>query len=136
MHLNDETLDQITGKLIKKTGIEEPSSFFTEQVMQSILTADSPELRAKSQNYLWPFLVIPVLIAGGLYFSSFPKIISKIVIIPDFIGLYSIRFYSVLTNSFHQLANISISPIVIFGSIAVFILLVIEIILTKNKYQI
>lgn len=133
MKLNEEKLDNITGILVKKTSIEEPSSYFTEQVMQSVLAVDPPILKVKSQYYSWPFLVVPLLVAGGAYLSIFPEILSKIVNILNFIGLYSIRFFSVLANSFHQLANISISPIVIIGSVAVFILLVIETILTKNK---
>jgi hypothetical protein len=135
MSLNEEIFNEITGKLVEKTSIEEPSSLFTERVMQSVFALEPQVVKSKKSYYSLIIIVIPVLIAGGWYLSGFPAISSKVAEILTFMGLYSNRFFSVFAATFHQLAAISMSPIVLIGSIAIFILLLIETLLTRKKYQ-
>jgi hypothetical protein len=136
MNLNEENLDQVTGKLIKETGIEEPSALFTERVMQSVIAFHQPREETNAFHYKWLLVVIPVLISGGWYLTTFPLIMNKFLKILDSVGQYFNSLFSGLVNTFQQLGNISISPIVIMGSLAVLSLLVIDAILTRKKYQV
>jgi hypothetical protein len=134
MKLNEENLDQVTGKLIRKTGTEEPSELFTERVMQSVIAFQQPKEVTNSFHYKWLFLLIPVLVSGGWYLTTFPVIMNKLLKILDSIGLYFNSVFSGLVHVFQQIGNISISPIVIIGSLAVLALLVIDAILTRKIY--
>lgn len=136
MNLNDENIDQVTGKLIKKTGLEDPSELFTERVMQSVIAIQQPKEETNTFQYKWLLLLIPVAVSGGWYLTTFPVIMNKFLKILDSIGLFFNSIFSGLVNAFQQLGNISISPIVIIGSLAVLSLLVIDAILTRKKYQI
>ena len=136
MILNEDDLDRIAGKLVKKTGTDEPPAQFTDRVMQTVFALEPQIVKSKTKYFLWLLMVIPLLIAGGWYLSGFPEIINKLMNISAFIRLYFISVFTGLAKSYHHLSNISISPIVVIGSIAVFILLMIETFLTKNKYQV
>jgi hypothetical protein len=136
MNLNEENIDQVTGKLIKKTGIEEPSALFTERVMQSVIAFQQTKEETNSFQYKWLLLAFPVVIFGGWYLTTFPLILNKFLEILDSVGQYFNSLFSGLINTFQQLGNISISPIVIMGSLAVLSLLVIDAILTRKKYQV
>jgi hypothetical protein len=136
MNLNEENIDQVTGKLIKKTGIEEPSALFTERVMQSVIAFQQTKEDTNSFQYKWLLLAFPVVIFGGWYLTTFPLILNKFLEILDSVGQYFNSLFSGLINTFQQLGNISISPIVIMGSLAVLSLLVIDAILTRKKYQV
>jgi hypothetical protein len=136
MNLNEENLDQVTGKLIKETGIEEPSVLFTERVMQSVIALQQAKEVTNTFHYKWLLLLIPAVVFGGWYLTTFPVIMNKFLKILNSIELFFNSLFSGLVNAFHQLGNVSISPIVIIGSLAVLSLLVIDAILTRKKYQI
>jgi hypothetical protein len=135
MNLNEENLDQLTTKLVKKTGIEDPSALFTERVMQSVIAIEQAKVETNTFHYKWFLLLIPAVVFGGWYLTTLPVIMNKFLKILDSLGLYFNSLFSGLVNTFQQLGNISFSPVVIIGSLAVLSLLVIDAIFTRKKYQ-
>ncbi len=118
-------LDQITGKLILKTGTEEPSEFFTEKVMLSVHV--SPVIAKRRNKYYLFLILIPVLTSIGWFFSVSPDQILKL---QEFIQPLSILYYTLLAvfmDFFNYLSKVSLSPMSLTVFITAFSLLIIDI---------
>lgn len=132
---NEEDLNRITGKLVRKTGIEEPSALFTERVMQSVFAVQPPKEEHQTLQYFWFLLAVPLLFGAGWYLTTLPEIMNKFLKYFDPIELFFYSVFSFIADFFQKLGSIFISPSLIIGSLAVLILLVIETIITRKKYQ-
>ena len=132
---DEQELDQITGKLLKQTGNDEPSELFTERVMRSVLATQAPTVKPYSFYYYWLLLTIPVLIAGGLYLSAPTILMNKFLKFLEPIDLFIHSVVSFIMDFIQRLLSISFSPMVIIGSLAALSLLVVESLITKKNHQ-
>jgi hypothetical protein len=132
---NEEDLNRITGKLVKKTGMEGPSTLFTERVMQSVFAVQPPIEKYRTLQYLWFLLAVPVFIAACWYLTTLPEIMNKFLKYIDALGIFFYSIFSFIAEFVQKLEGLSKSPTILIGSLAVLILLVIETILTRRKYQ-
>ncbi len=131
---NETNIDKITAGWLKKVKAEEPSDRFAVNVMQSIYKLQN-EKSSDEINYWWFLILIPVFVAGGWYLSTLPAFMAKL----SEIWITSLNFYNSLNSSFGEmfsnLKNITISPFVILGFLAILSLLVVEDIFSKSRHK-
>jgi len=135
---NDKELDSLTRKLVKSMGEAEPSSDFTDEVMKSVLTVSVPipQQESRSSARYWLLLLIPVFLFGGFYLYAFPEVLnSGLHFFKPFLN-YITSITSVFTGFIQNLLSIRLSPFVLIGSLAIFLLLIADILATGRKYRI
>ncbi len=132
---DENGLDQITGKVLKQTGYNEPTGQFTDRVMESILLAHIPveKSTAKRQQYLWFLLLIPILAAAGWYLSTDAGALKKLIVYIEPLSIIFHSFIAAFTGLFSIVDSISLSPFVLKTGLAISFLLVIESFYTKRK---
>jgi len=133
MMKDDLNIDNISAKWMGKAGLDEPSVFFTDNVMQHVLELSQAKPPINKFVYLWYLLFIPVLIAGGWYLSTIPEFMLKISTLWKGIQDYYLTLNIGLANTVHHIKSITISPIIVLGFLAVLSLLIIEDIFSKTK---
>lgn len=120
MKKNDKNIEKLTSGLVKNLGVEEPSSDFTQRVMQVVLLEQK---YSSKKNYWWLFITIPVFFAVGWY-------IVELYDLQIFIHMY----LSNITNLFKDTLNtvlssfngIRLHPTYYISFIAILLLLTIE----------
>lgn len=122
---NNKEFDSVASEWLKKLPLDEPSDNFSLNVMQSVYALESNKEKG-GFNYWWLLALIPVLAGLGWYLSSAPAFSEYFSSIWDSFQDY----YNSLNVSFGEkvgsVKNISISPLVILGFLAILSLLVIE----------
>lgn len=133
---NDKELDNLTRKLVKSMGENEPSASFTDEVMKSVLTVPVPLQNTQTRGWYWLLLLIPVFLFGGFYLYAFPEVLnSALNFFKPFLN-YLTSITSVFTRFIQNLLSIRLSPFVLIGSLAIFLLLIADILATGRKYRI
>ena len=132
MVYDDKKLDQLTGSLIKNSGTDEPGSNFTDNVMQSVFALDAPFVNHNKHNYLWFFLLVPLLAGAGWYLSAFPDRLNQLLTYLHPLGDMVNSVILSISGFIHSLSILSFSPFILIGSLAVLILLVIETLFSRK----
>ena len=132
---DEKSLDQITGKILKQSGIGEPSVQFTDRVMESILAAQVPVERTvvRKLQYLWLVLILPVIAALVWYLSSHAVAFKKVMLYVEPLSILFNAVTSAFAGFFSMIGTISISPFILKAGLAISFLLVIESFYTIRK---
>jgi len=128
----DKTIEKLTVLMIKNLGLDEPSADFTVKVMQSIALEAQPEYLVQ-RNYWWLLGLIPVFTAISWYFIVLFRLSGYVIqFLTSFLTIVQ-PFIAQFLSLFTQLKNLSISPLLLIGFIAVLSLLTIEELATRIK---
>lgn len=133
---NDQELDNLTHKLVKSMGEAEPSSNFTDEVMKSVLKVPVPLQNAQTRGWYWLLLLIPVFLFGGFYLYAFPEVLnSSLHFFKPYLNYFT-SITSVFTQFVHNLLSIHLSPLVLIGSLAIFLLVITDILASGRKFKV
>ncbi len=133
---NEKELDKLTGNLVKKSSVDEPSAGFTDSVMQSVLAVPVPVNEAAKQSWNWLLLVFPAMLFGGWYLYAFPEVLR---IVLNFFGpffAYLSSITSIFTQLIQSLLSFTFSPFILVVASAIFILLITDFIFSRKKIQV
>jgi len=118
---------------IKKLGLDEPSSSFTEGVMHSIVNACQPEVKKAPISTLWLLLIIPFAAISVWIISLRYDTSSSVLQSWNNTLNYLLQIKVFLTYMLDKISHISVSPLVLAGLIAAIMLLTIDELFNKRN---
>jgi hypothetical protein len=127
-----DTKDELK-KWMGKIKWEEPSDQFTNHVMQSVLALSTEEKKVARNGYYWLLMLLPFLIALGWYITTLPELSIKMLKVWVAVVQYYTLINSNINNVFTHFKNITISPLLILGFLAILTLLLLDDIFIKAK---
>jgi hypothetical protein len=132
MKINDSHIDENTRKLFQKTDLDSPSKTFTYDVMKNL---EKEKVYGKNlPDYLWQVILavgLPVLYFLFQYLTNGSEAFSKIII-----GIKTsqyLDFINVISEKI--LEDVSLSPLVFMGIIAILLLLAFDRIILKMLHS-
>ena len=121
MRLNDKDMERKTREYLKQTTLESPPSDFTAQVMNKV---EKEKVYGKNwkENNLWQILIavgLPLLYFAIQYAMGDAQVLRELI--NDFASSSYFSYLKVFSDSIIQ--DVTVSPIVFLGIIAIVILL-------------
>jgi len=131
-------IDDYTENLVKRSGIQKPSSDFTKSVMCKILRDPAVNVRFvtydERKSNLWLMFAIVIMLVGtfGMYLIKYGANSEKFSEV-----FKSVTFIEVLSDFISGLwAELTISPYILLGLLGVIILVIIDKAIVRYIYSI